>query len=122
MGEADDRGVHAANSGTRAAAANDIAAIADRSSWVARQRAVVAYIRLSPPFPLNFKSLPARGSPFVSKGSLVAVDEVTFSYGAAPILAGLTLTIFSGQVVAIMGGSGSGKTTLLRLIGGAAAT
>jgi phospholipid/cholesterol/gamma-HCH transport system ATP-binding protein len=56
---------------------------------------------------------------FVSKNNLVAVDDVMFSYGAAPILAGLTLSIPSGQVVAIMGGSGSGKTTLLRLIGGA---
>jgi phospholipid/cholesterol/gamma-HCH transport system ATP-binding protein len=55
----------------------------------------------------------------VSKGNLVAIDEVTFSYGVAPILAGLSLAISSGQVVAIMGGSGSGKTTLLRLIGGA---
>jgi phospholipid/cholesterol/gamma-HCH transport system ATP-binding protein len=55
----------------------------------------------------------------VSDTTLVAVNDVTFSYGAATILASLTLRITRGRVVAIMGGSGSGKTTLLRLIGGA---
>ncbi|HKC42280.1 MAG TPA: ATP-binding cassette domain-containing protein, partial [Burkholderiales bacterium] len=52
--------------------------------------------------------------------NLVEVDDITFAYGAAaPVLAGVSLAIPRGKVVAIMGGSGSGKTTLLRLIGGA---
>jgi phospholipid/cholesterol/gamma-HCH transport system ATP-binding protein len=54
-----------------------------------------------------------------SADPLVAIDDVTFAYGdAAPVLAGISLTIPRGKLVAIMGGSGSGKTTLLRLIGG----
>jgi phospholipid/cholesterol/gamma-HCH transport system ATP-binding protein len=34
------------------------------------------------------------------------------------VLAGITMTVPRGKVVAIMGGSGCGKTTILRLIGG----
>jgi phospholipid/cholesterol/gamma-HCH transport system ATP-binding protein len=51
--------------------------------------------------------------------NLLEIENVTFSYGGAPVLDGISLTIPRGSVVAIMGGSGSGKTTLLRLIGGA---
>ena len=51
--------------------------------------------------------------------NLVEVDDVSFGYNATPVLAGVSLAIPPGKVVAIMGGSGSGKTTLLRLIGGA---
>lgn len=50
--------------------------------------------------------------------NLVEVDEVHFSYGARPILAGANLRIRRGEVVGILGTSGSGKTTLLRLITG----
>jgi phospholipid/cholesterol/gamma-HCH transport system ATP-binding protein len=55
----------------------------------------------------------------VHPDSLVEIESVTFAYGSAPVLAGISLAIPRGKVVAIMGGSGSGKTTLLRLIGGA---
>lgn len=52
--------------------------------------------------------------------SLVELNDVTFSYADnRPVLAGITLRIPRGKVVAIMGGSGSGKTTILRLVGGA---
>jgi phospholipid/cholesterol/gamma-HCH transport system ATP-binding protein len=55
----------------------------------------------------------------VPAANLVEVENVTFGYGATPVLAGVSLAIPPGKVVAIMGGSGSGKTTLLRLVGGA---
>jgi len=55
----------------------------------------------------------------VPSANLVELDDVTFGYNAAPVLAGVSLAIPPGRVVAIMGGSGSGKTTLLRLVGGA---
>lgn len=54
----------------------------------------------------------------VSKGNLVEVDDVTFGYDQRPVLRHISLSIPTGQVVAIMGLSGCGKTTLLRLIGG----
>jgi phospholipid/cholesterol/gamma-HCH transport system ATP-binding protein len=50
--------------------------------------------------------------------NVVEIDQVSFAYDARPVLAGISLEIPRGKVVAIMGGSGCGKTTLLRLIGG----
>lgn len=44
--------------------------------------------------------------------------NVSFAYGARPILTNINLQIPRGQLIAIMGGSGSGKTTLLRLLAG----
>ena len=41
-----------------------------------------------------------------------------FSYGARPILDGVSFTIPRGKVTALMGASGGGKTTVMRLIGG----
>jgi phospholipid/cholesterol/gamma-HCH transport system ATP-binding protein len=48
----------------------------------------------------------------------VALTDVTFGYDRRPVLAGISMSIPRGKVVAIMGGSGCGKTTMLRLIGG----
>ena len=45
----------------------------------------------------------------------LAMERVAFSYGRAPILAGLDLTIEAGTMVGILGPNGSGKTTLVRL-------
>lgn len=50
--------------------------------------------------------------------NLVEIENVSFGYGARPVLKGINLTARRGQVIAIMGNSGCGKTTLLRLIGG----
>jgi phospholipid/cholesterol/gamma-HCH transport system ATP-binding protein len=68
-------------------------------------------------FPLEFSVLLNATAPVPA--NLVEVDDLTFGYHATPVLAGVSLAIPPGKVVAIMGGSGSGKTTLLRLIGGA---
>ena len=54
----------------------------------------------------------------VTDGQLVDIADLHFSYGARPILSGVTMRFGRGQVIAVMGGSGSGKTTILRLIGG----
>jgi phospholipid/cholesterol/gamma-HCH transport system ATP-binding protein len=54
----------------------------------------------------------------VTDGPLVDIADLHFSYGARPILSGVTMHFGRGKVIAVMGGSGSGKTTILRLIGG----
>jgi ATP-binding cassette subfamily F protein uup len=50
-------------------------------------------------------------------GKLVLeAEHVTFSYGDAPVIRGLTTTVMRRDRIGIVGPNGSGKTTLLRLL------
>ncbi|MBZ5525463.1 MAG: ABC transporter ATP-binding protein [Acidobacteriia bacterium] len=50
--------------------------------------------------------------------SLLSVHELSFSYGARPVLDQISLSISRGDTVALMGANGAGKTTLLKLFAG----
>src|SRR3954463_11005723 len=50
--------------------------------------------------------------------ALVECRDLSFGYGARPILDGVSFTVPRGKVTALMGASGGGKTTVLRLVGG----
>ena len=47
---------------------------------------------------------------------VIEAKNATYSYGARPVIRGLTATIMRGDKVGIVGPNGSGKTTLLRLL------
>jgi ATP-binding cassette subfamily F protein 3 len=50
--------------------------------------------------------------------SLIAVSNLTKSYGATDIFAGVTFSVAKGSRLAIVGPNGVGKTTLLRILAG----
>ena len=48
----------------------------------------------------------------------IDVRSVTKAYGQTPVVHGISLSVRSGQFVALLGPSGCGKTTTLRMIAG----
>lgn len=50
-------------------------------------------------------------------GKMIEVQGVTKRFGELQVLKGIDLTIYKGEVVAIVGPSGAGKTTLLQIMG-----
>jgi branched-chain amino acid transport system ATP-binding protein len=54
----------------------------------------------------------------VSTGVTLEVDRLSAGYDRAPVLRDLTMTVSSGEVVALLGANGAGKTTTLRAISG----
>ena len=50
----------------------------------------------------------------------LTVDDVSFAYGAEPVLRGISFGIRPGEVVALVGSTGAGKSTLCALLAGLA--
>lgn len=51
---------------------------------------------------------------------LLAARQLAFSYGGAPVFAGVDLQVARREIVCLIGASGCGKSTLLRLLAGLA--
>ncbi|GJD48678.1 High-affinity branched-chain amino acid transport ATP-binding protein LivF [Methylobacterium crusticola] len=49
---------------------------------------------------------------------MLEIDALSSGYGGPPVLAGVTLRIAAGEIVAVVGTNGAGKTTLLNTVAG----
>jgi subfamily B ATP-binding cassette protein MsbA len=63
-------------------------------------------------------NIPEAARPLALKSAQADIDfkGVSFSYGEAPALFDINLTVRAGQMVALVGSSGSGKTTMTNLL------
>ena len=52
--------------------------------------------------------------------SILTLQNISFSYGATPIIDNLSLDFQKGRMYCIAGKSGAGKTTLLSMLSGLA--
>ena len=48
--------------------------------------------------------------------TVIAMEDVTFSYNGAPVLQDVNLSVHAGDFVGVVGPNGGGKTTLLKII------
>ena len=51
-------------------------------------------------------------------GVLLELDDVEARYGAVQALRGVSLSVYDGEIIAVLGANGAGKTTTLRAISG----
>ncbi len=52
------------------------------------------------------------------EASLLAVDDLAVAYGGISALRGLSIAVYEGEIVSLIGANGAGKSTLLRAISG----
>ena len=50
--------------------------------------------------------------------AILELDKLSVGYDSAQVVRDITLTVRSGEVVALLGANGAGKTTTLRAISG----
>jgi D-xylose transport system ATP-binding protein len=61
----------------------------------------------------------AEGSRMTDRAPLVEMRDISVSFGGVRAVDDVTVTLFPGEVVALVGGNGAGKSTLMRALSGA---
>lgn len=61
---------------------------------------------------------PMKLAPTAARKPLAEIKGVTVAYGAQPVLQGIELKLYGGEIVALMGRNGAGKSTLLKSLVG----
>jgi sulfonate transport system ATP-binding protein len=56
------------------------------------------------------------GTPAAAEQNVIELREVRKAFAEREVLAGVDLTVATGEIVSLLGASGSGKTTLLRIV------
>lgn len=62
--------------------------------------------------PISSETRPESVEPFLS------VDALTAGYGPSPVIKGISLVVYPGEIVCVLGPNGAGKSTLLKAITG----
>lgn len=60
--------------------------------------------------------MPSSSSSAVAASPLLQAKDLAYAYGDRPVLKKVSLTVYAGEVLALLGPNGTGKSTLLRLL------
>jgi branched-chain amino acid transport system permease protein len=72
--------------------------------------------RKAPPLPAAMQEIAPVAR--AGGGPLLKIDGIEKRFGGVTALAGVTLTVATGEILGVIGPNGSGKTTLLNIVGG----
>jgi ATP-binding cassette, subfamily F, member 3 len=72
----------------------------------------IAPAHVDSPFEFSF------AEPLKLPRPLLAIEKQSVGYGEAPLLAGVNLTIYPGDRIALLGRNGAGKSTLIKMLAG----
>ncbi len=76
------------------------------------------FSRYHPTPPMQPGSQPMQSTSAAARKPVAAIKGVTVAYGAQPVLQGIVLTLYGGEIVMLLGRNGAGKSTLLKSLVG----